>query len=661
MTILITGGAGFIGSHFCKLVKRIQSDAHIVILDALTYAGNLQNLQGVLGNTGVTFVHGSITDAVLLERLFLEYRFDALVNFAAETHVDRSVHGNAADFIDTNVKGVQTLLEVIKKHGIKKMIQVSTDEVYGTLNLESRERFTENSPLRPNSPYAASKASADLLCRAYGESFGLPIIITRCTNNFGSFQFPEKMLPYFITELMSDKKIPLYGDGSHVRDWIHVDDHCVALWKVLEQGKVGEIYNIGVGNEHSNKEVALAIVTVMGVGENRVRYVADRPGHDTRYALDASKLFKECGFIPQWPRARFEEALSETIAWYRANEPWVAVVRESVGGIFNPHIPTEVKAKILIVGNGFLGSQYAEFFAQNGYEVSTVSRDQMDVADYTSALQTITTIGPDIVLNASGKTDIDWCEKNMHSAMAVNTIGADNVANVCEKNGIYLVHISSGCVQESVNANDVHREDDAVSPVCFYSWTKVFAEQLISHRTTHGELQALILRPRQLLSAKLTPRNALAKMLSYTQFIDTDNSCTIVPDLLSATLTLIEKHATGIINVVNSGVTSPYKIALQLKKLIAGDMECRIISKKELNEMTLAERIDSVLSCEKLETYGVVLPSISERVQDIIIEFKRGLMSPEGEIMMRIIRGETKAKLGLKQTLQKADVVLTTS
>ncbi len=648
MTIFITGGAGFIGSNFCHLVKRVSPETKLVIFDALTYAGNLQNLQGVIGSPGVSFVHGSITNEPLVHRLMEEYQPDIIINFAAETHVDRSVHNGGADFVDTNIKGVQILLDATKKFGIKKMIQVSTDEVYGTLSLESRERFNEDSRLAPNSPYSSSKAAGDLLCRSYFETYGTPVLITRCTNNFGPRQFPEKVLPYWITLLMTDRKIPLYGDGKNVRDWIHVNDHCGAIWSLIEKGEAGEIYNIGVGNEWSNKDLADMVVKEMGVGQEGIRYVTDRPAHDRRYALDASKLFKAVGFQPQYSRNKFQEAVRETINWYKSNEDWIAAIRDRVGE-FNPHIAPEPKAKVLVLGTGFLGSQYVSYFKNNGYEVEGADRDKMDVTNLETLREFITQSNPDIVINAVAMTDIDWCEKNKKQTLDVNTVGADNVAQVCQELGKYLVHISSGCIQESPTKETVHTEADPVSPVCFYAWTKAFADQIIMHRMQNKGLKALLLRPRQLLSAELSPRNALAKMLSYTKFIDKDNSCTVVDDLLRATFELVEKEATGIINIVNPGVTSPYRIAQQLKRIIKPDMQLQIISKQELNEMTFAQRIDSVLSGEKLRSYGIELASIDQRVPEIITDLKQKLATQEGQQIMGKVHSDTKEKLAIKQ------------
>jgi len=315
LKLLVTGGAGFIGSNFVRYVLRQHPDWEVTNLDKLTYAGNLENLKGVEGNAGYHFVRGDIADRELVDKL-LAQGFDAVVNFAAESHVDRSILDSSL-FIKTNVQGTQVLLEGARQHKVKLFLQVSTDEVYGSLGAQGK--FTEVSPLLPNSPYAASKAAGDCLCRAYYHTYGMPVIITRCTNNYGSFQFPEKLIPLVITNALEGKEIPVYGDGLNVRDWIHVRDHCRALDLVIQQGKLGEIYNIGGNNEKTNLELVHYILDIMGKPHSLITFVADRPGHDRRYALETSKIERKLGWRPAIP---LEEGLRETIQWYMENQPW---------------------------------------------------------------------------------------------------------------------------------------------------------------------------------------------------------------------------------------------------------------------------------------------------------------------------------------------------
>lgn len=334
MKIFVAGGAGFIGSNFVRYVLKHHADAEILNYDKLTYSGNLENLKDVENDPRYRFVRGDINDALHLEEAFSGFEPEYVMNFAAESHVDRSIHGHAKEFFATNTGGVLELLEAAKRHRLRKFIQVSTDEVYGSLPLEGRERFSETSPFAPRSPYAASKAGGDLLCRAYHETFGVPVVITRSSNNFGPCQYPEKLIPFFIMRMLEEKSLPLYGDGKNVRDWIYVEDHCAALHRVLLDGRVGEVYNVGAGSELSNLEIARAILRYFKRDESRIEFVADRPGHDRRYALDVSKLSRELGWRPAHP---FEEAFESTLGWYLSNRGWIDTIRAR-GAHINTHI-----------------------------------------------------------------------------------------------------------------------------------------------------------------------------------------------------------------------------------------------------------------------------------------------------------------------------------
>jgi dTDP-glucose 4,6-dehydratase len=314
MRLLVTGGAGFIGSNFVRRVVdgSLTGIDCITVLDKLTYAGTLSNLE-MLPNGSFEFIKGDIADPVLVDRLTKQN--DAVVNFAAESHVDRSITG-ARDFIETNVLGTQNLLDASLRNEISTFVQVSTDEVYGTI---SEGSWTEDFPLLPNSPYSASKASADLIVRSYHRTFGLDVRTTRCSNNYGPHQFPEKVIPLFVTNLIDNKKVPLYGKGLNVRDWLHVDDHCRGIHAVLTKGKSGNVYNIGGGRELTNRELTDVILSKMGCDESSVEYVQDRLGHDLRYSVSHEKISKELGYQPH---VKFEEGIEETIDWYRRNESW---------------------------------------------------------------------------------------------------------------------------------------------------------------------------------------------------------------------------------------------------------------------------------------------------------------------------------------------------
>ena len=314
--VLITGGAGFIGSNFVRYFLRNRRGARAINLDKLTYAGNLENLEDVAGDPHYLFVKGDIGDRSAIEALFQKFDIDTVIHFAAESHVDRSILGSAV-FIQTNVVGTHVLLDVAKERGVERFLHVSTDEVYGSLG--STGRFTEATPLHPNSPYAASKASSDFLALAYYHTFGLPVVITRCSNNYGPFQFPEKLIPLMIINALNDKPLPVYGDGLNVRDWLFVEDHCAALDVVLQRGKVGEVYNIGGDNEWKNIEIVKLILQKMGKPEHLISFVKDRPGHDRRYAIDAGKMKAELGWKPTY---QFERGISETVNWYINNREW---------------------------------------------------------------------------------------------------------------------------------------------------------------------------------------------------------------------------------------------------------------------------------------------------------------------------------------------------
>ena len=329
--VLVTGGAGFIGSNFIQYILENRQDIKLLVnLDLLTYAGNLENLRAVEHNPRYCFIQGDIRNRSLVEELFQKYNFDTVVHFAAESHVDRSIL-EPEIFLTTNVVGTQTLLDAAKNHWKLdpkdkysrdyrpevKFLQISTDEVYGALGKTGM--FTETTPLSPNSPYSASKASADLIVRAYHETYGLPVNITRCSNNYGPYQFPEKLIPLMINNALEDKPLPVYGDGMQIRDWLHVKDHCSAISEVLKKGRIGEIYNVGGNNERTNLEIVRLVLQTLGKPESLISYVQDRPGHDRRYAIDNTKITSQLGWSPAYT---FEQGMIETIQWYLGNLDW---------------------------------------------------------------------------------------------------------------------------------------------------------------------------------------------------------------------------------------------------------------------------------------------------------------------------------------------------
>ncbi|HDX9650604.1 dTDP-glucose 4,6-dehydratase [Bacillus wiedmannii] len=322
MNILVTGGAGFIGSNFVHYMLQNYETYKIINYDALTYSGNLNNVKSLQGYTNYSFVKGEIQNGELLEHVIKERDVHVIVNFAAESHVDRSIE-NPIPFYDTNVIGTVTLLELVKKYPHIKLVQVSTDEVYGSLGKTGR--FTEETPLAPNSPYSSSKASADMIALSYYKTYQLPVIVTRCSNNYGPYQYPEKLIPLMVTNALEGKKLPLYGDGLNVRDWLHVTDHCSAIDVVLHKGRTGEVYNIGGNNEKTNVDVVEQIISLLGKTKEDIAYVTDRLGHDRRYAIDAQKMKNELGWEPQYT---FEQGLKETVEWYEHHIEWWKPLKE---------------------------------------------------------------------------------------------------------------------------------------------------------------------------------------------------------------------------------------------------------------------------------------------------------------------------------------------
>ncbi len=319
MKILVTGGAGFIGGNFVHYMLNKYPNYDIVCLDKLTYAGNLSTLKSVMDNPKFTFCKGDIADKNYVDKLFCEHKFDIVVNFAAESHVDRSIE-NPQIFLITNVVGTGVLMDCCRKHGNIRFHQVSTDEVYGDLPLDRPDLlFTENTPIHTSSPYSSSKAGADLLVLSYFRTFGLPVTISRCSNNYGPYHFPEKLIPLMITRAIYDKSLPVYGNGLNVRDWLYVEDHCRAIDLIIHNGKIGEVYNVGGHNEKSNIDIVKIILKQLGKSEDLITFVEDRKGHDMRYAIDPTKIYNDLGWLPE---TKFEDGIKKTIEWYLENQDW---------------------------------------------------------------------------------------------------------------------------------------------------------------------------------------------------------------------------------------------------------------------------------------------------------------------------------------------------
>ena len=337
MNLLVTGGCGFIGSNLVRYLRQVRPDWKIVNLDKLTYAGNLENLKDLEGDKKHVFVRGDINDKKLLAELFTTHEIDSVMHLAAESHVDRSILG-PEEFIVANVLGTQILLEAARAAKVQRFLQVSTDEVYGSLGPTGA--FSETSPLQPSSPYSASKTSADLIALAWHHTFGMDVVVTRCSNNYGSFQFPEKLIPLMVDNAFKDKPLPVYGDGANVRDWLHVEDHCSALLVALEKGKAGEVYNIGGNSERQNIQIVKRILELTGKTEALIKYVKDRPGHDRRYAIDPTKIRTQLGWTP---KHTFEAGLESTVKWYLDNRAWVDRVTT---GAYRAYFETQYRARL---------------------------------------------------------------------------------------------------------------------------------------------------------------------------------------------------------------------------------------------------------------------------------------------------------------------------
>jgi dTDP-glucose 4,6-dehydratase len=337
MNVLVTGGCGFIGSNLVHFLRAKRPDWTVVTLDKLTYAGNLENLKALEGDRRHVFVKGDICSRETLEQVFSAHGIEAVFHLAAESHVDRSILGPEV-FVQTNVLGTQLLLEASKNGKVRRFVMVSTDEVYGSLGASGA--FTESSPLQPSSPYSASKAAADLIALAYGHTYGLDVVVTRCSNNYGRYQFPEKLIPLMVVNALHDKPLPVYGDGGNVRDWLHVEDHCDALLSVLERGRSGEVYNIGGCAERKNIDLVRGLLKLLGKDENLIRFVADRPGHDRRYAIDPGKIRKELGWTPAHT---FEHGLAETVGWYVDHASWWEHINS---GAYRQYFETQYRARL---------------------------------------------------------------------------------------------------------------------------------------------------------------------------------------------------------------------------------------------------------------------------------------------------------------------------
>ncbi len=637
MHILVTGGSGFIGSNFIRYWRRTHPHDVITNLDALTYAGNPANLVDIAQDTAhYRFIHGSITDPKTVHAAF--EGIDVVVHFAAESHVDRSILGSKA-FFETNVEGTRILLEEVKARGaqIKRFHHISTDEVFGSLPLEGEERFTETTPYKPRSPYSASKAASDHLCDAYAETHGLPITRSNCSNNYGPYHFPEKFIPLAITNLMRGKKIPVYGQGVNIRDWLHVEDHCRAIDAILEKGVPGRSYGIGGDAELANIEVARLIAKAFGKGDEALEFVTDRKGHDLRYAIDHTRITTELGWTPS---ITFAQGLQDTINWFKANEAWwkpllpkqlnepaplasttpvVAPTPPTPSPITTVHpSPSPSRMKILIFGKGWIGSRMAETW----HSEAIVSNARID--DRAAVLAEIEKHQPDVVVNAAGKAgtpNVDWCETHQLETMRSNTIGALVLAEVCQEKNVYLLHLGTGCIfygHHSPVTNQPWTEDDFPNPEAFYTRSKFAADLVLSRLPNVG-----IVRLRMPIDHIPSSKNLIDKLVRYPKVIDVENSVTILEDLVDVCHQLLEKRGSGIFHVVNPGTMKHRDLIALYQKYVNPDHKTEWIQEEDLVKQGLAtrKRSNNFMSSSNLEALGIKMRPILEALEDTMQKY----------------------------------------
>lgn len=654
MNLLVAGGAGFIGSNFIHHMLETHPDGRIVNFDKLTYAGNLENLRDIEKDPRYTFVQGDITDLDTLNQVMREHQITHVINFAAETHVDRSIHGGCKDFVLTNSLGVQMILDAVRFNKIEKFVNVSTDEVYGSLELNAPTFFTEDTPITPNMPYAAAKAGGDLMCRAYFVTHKTPVVVTHCSNNYGPYQFPEKLIPFFVFKLLKGEKVPVYGDGLNVRDWIHVKDHARALDLLLEKGVPGEVYNIGVDNERNNLEITRTILQIMGLGEDRIEYITDRPGHDRRYAIDAHKILA-LGWKPVYTHDKFYQGLTETVQWYRAHTPWVEHLWEKKRNEMNsfqntltrsinelpaqvaPSAPTlsaatfslpttsrSMTQPILIFGNGYLANRLAALIPNTLIHPARID-------DKTAVLQALEEHHPLAVINAAGRNgvpNVDWCETHQVETYHANTIGPLVLAEACQEKNVYLVQLSSGCIFYGTSPDPQGwKEEDATNPAAFYSRTK-YATDLILSRLPNTAIARLRLPIDSLPSSK----NLIDKLSSYKKVIDVQNSVTIVEDLAHAIEQLIQKRGTGIFHCTNPGPLR-YRDLIQLyREYVDPNHTNEWIQDQDLASqgLTAKNRSTCILQSTRLAELGIHMRPIDIAMRDIMSKYaplKRALFA----------------------------------
>ena len=604
--ILVTGGCGFIGTNFIKYIltdSEVNEEIRVINLDKQTYAGKGKNIEylGLDKDPRYKFIKGDICDKEFVKKVFNEEKPEIIFNFAAESHVDNSIK-DSNNFIMSNVVGTVNLLDVAKENKIKKFIQISSDEVYGSSKDKS---FYEEDKLNPSSPYSSSKAAADLQALAYFKTHNLPVIITRSANNYGLYQFPEKILPLFITNLIEQKKVPLMwseeNPGLNIRDWLNVVDNCRAIWFISQNGKNGEIYNIPGENEKTNIEMTKKILNYFGYGEEMIEKIPHRKAHDFRYSIVGQKL-KNLGF--EYKHKDLDKEIGKIIEWYKNNKEWWKPLKEIK------------KEKAIVFGAGYLGTRIAKKF---GYELTNLNPLNIEVLSTFLDKEK-----PDIVINAIGKTgrpNIDWCEDNKQLTIESNVIAAANLCIECSKRNIYFVHLGSGCIYYGDNNGEGFSEEDEPNfyGPQFYAKSKTLAEKILK------EFPSLILRLRMPIDEEPNERNLIDKLLKYNKLIDIQNSMTIVPDMLDSIKILIQGRKTGIYNIVNPGTISAAEIMKMYKQIVDPFYNFEILSLEELDNITKGKRSNCVLNTDKLKSEGINMPEIHNAVRTCLLKYKENL------------------------------------
>ena len=505
MNIIVTGGAGFIGSNFVFHMLKKYPDYRIICLDKLTYAGNLSTLAPVMDNPNFRFVKADICDREAVDKLFEEEHPDIVVNFAAESHVDRSIE-DPGIFLQTNIIGTSVLMDACRKYGIQRYHQVSTDEVYGDLPLDRPDLFfTEETPIHTSSPYSSSKAAADLLVLAYHRTYGLPVTISRCSNNYGPYHFPEKLIPLMIANALADKPLPVYGEGLNVRDWLYVEDHCKAIDLIIHKGRVGEVYNVGGHNEKQNIEIVKIICKELGKPESLITHVGDRKGHDMRYAIDPTKIHNELGWLPE---TKFEDGIKKTIQWYLDNREWWETIisgeyqnyyekmysnREEARGGKNMRffvtgvggqLGHDVMNELLKRGHEGVGSDIQENYSgvADGSAVTKAPYVALDITDKNAVEKVITEVNPDAVIHCAAWTAVDMAEDDdkVAKVRAINAGGTQNIADVCKKLNCKMTYISTDYVFDGQGTEPWQPDCKDYKPLNVYGQTKLEGELAVS-------------------------------------------------------------------------------------------------------------------------------------------------------------------------------------